>query len=675
MSNIVFHFPFGAISKSIKALILISTALLTVSISAAQLLPAPSPLANSSDARFNDVHEDWTSPALADTHLVPIQPLLGLIDDKPRYTVELLQVQWRRGDPIDLYVMKPKGVKKPPVILYLYGYPSTTDIFRNDAYEDLVTKNGFAAVGFVSALTGHRYHDRPLKQWFLSELQESLATSAHDVQMVLNYLASRDDLDMDRIGMFATGSGASIAILTSAVDPRIKVLEALDPWSDWPTWLATSPFVPEDERAQYVTPDFLKRVAPLDPLEWLPKVQAKKFRLDDELYGRDTPNPAKERLRAAVPDGARVVVYNTPNEFKAAFADGKNLEWIQHQLQSRSLPAATTSWVLRYPITASDGRRVENIMQVGLVRDLPKEKDAWREVDKLGLSVRINGDPCFGRIRFSSLAEHYLKADFGADAVRPKSVNTIPIVEHYVRDYLIKRFGENIAEDIKPIEIQKWLKSLNETNGLAWPTIAKIRGLMLRIYKIRLRHEHVAKNPVLHVETRSKSTYRAIIITPAQTLTILKSLVSPLHYTLVLPCAATALRSSETLALRWADVLWSEGKIRVSKRWAKGEDGETKTNAPDGYVPLHPVLAGHLLAWHLLAWQRQTPHAKATDFMFPSMRAGGRKPLCSSVFVADHLRPAAKKAGVHIEDGPRFGLHNSRHSLSNWLVEHGESRT
>src|SRR2546429_8503270 len=42
--------------------------------------------------------------------------------------------------------------------------------------------------------------------------------------------------------------------------------------------------------------------------------------------------------------------------------------------------------------------------------------------------------------------------------------------------------------------------------------------------------------------------------------------------------------------------------------------------------------------------------------------------LCSSVFVADYLRPAARKAGVHIEDGQRFGLHNLRHSLSNWLV-------
>jgi hypothetical protein len=81
------------------------------------------------------------------------------------------------------------------------------------------------------------------------------------------------------------------------------------------------------------------------------------------------------------------------------------------------------------------------------------------------------------------------------------------------------------------------------------------------------------------------------------------------------------------------------------------------------YVPLHPVLAGHLRVW-----QRQTPRANETDFVFPSLRARGRKPLSSSVFVADHLRPAARKAGVHIEDGQRFGLHNLRHSLSNWLV-------
>jgi integrase len=321
------------------------------------------------------------------------------------------------------------------------------------------------------------------------------------------------------------------------------------------------------------------------------------------------------------------------------------------------------TWVLRFRVTGADGRRVEHGLPVGLVARLPKESDAWREVDRLGLGVRINDAPAPGRVSFKFLAEHYLKADFGEDAVRPKSVNTIPIVEHYVRDYLVVRFGGEIAEDIRPLEIQKWLKSLHDTKGLAWTTVSKIRGIMHRVYKVGVLHGLVAKNPVEHVETRTRSNYRAILVTPGQTLEILKSLPSPLHYALVLTCAATALRASEILALRWSDVLWDEGRIRVSKRWAKGEDGETKTESSDGYVPMHPVLANHLRTWH-----RQTPHAKDTDFVFPSLRANGRKPLTASVFVADHLRPAAKAAGVRIEDGQRFGLHNLRHSLSNWLV-------
>jgi hypothetical protein len=173
-------------------------------------------------------------------------------------------------------------------------------------------------------------------------------------------------------------------------------------------------------------------------------------------------------------------------------------------------------WVLRYRVTNSDGRRVENVMPIGLVQQFPKDKDAWREANRLGLSGRIN--EAHARVSFHFLAEHYLKADFGEDAVRPKSVNTISHVEHVVRAYLVPRFGEEIAEDIKPFDIQKWLKSLHESNGLAWPTISKMRGIMHRIYKIGILHEHVAKNPVLHVETRSKSDYKAIVITPVKRL-------------------------------------------------------------------------------------------------------------------------------------------------------------
>src|SRR5260370_31811873 len=118
---------------------------------AAQLIPASPPIADPADARFKGVKEDWTSPALSSSNLRPAPPVTGYINDYPGYTVELLQVQWRFGDPLDLYVVNPKGVRNPPVILYLYGYPSVTDGFKDEAFTPTVTRVGFPPLAFVPA--------------------------------------------------------------------------------------------------------------------------------------------------------------------------------------------------------------------------------------------------------------------------------------------------------------------------------------------------------------------------------------------------------------------------------------------------------------------------------------------------------------------------------------------
>ena len=318
-------------------------------------------------------------------------------------------------------------------------------------------------------------------------------------------------------------------------------------------------------------------------------------------------------------------------------------------------------WVLRHRIT-QDGKRMEKLITVGTVRDFPKERDARREIDRLGLLTRVNA-PQDTRIRFDALAEHYLTHDFGADALRPKTERTVLNTQHIVRAYLIPQWGTEIADDIKPLDIQHWLKALHSEDGLAWTTISKFRGTMLRIYRIGALHELVTKNPVLPVETRSTTNYRAILVSPQQTLRIIESLGNPLHRILVLTCAATALRASELLALRWSDVMWEQARIAVTKRWSRGKDGPTKTRKSEGHVPLHPALGRHLQEW-----REHTPFAKDTDFVFPSLKAEGRVPISPAVFVADHLRPAAITAGVRIEPGQRFGLHNLRHSLSSWLV-------
>jgi len=278
------------------------------------------------------VHEDWSSLSLAQSALRAETPLVGEKDESAEFTRELVQVQWRPSDRIDLYLIRPRGVQKPPVILYLYSYPSETDRFLSEGYCQRVTRNGFAAVGFVSALTGHRYHDRPMRQWFVSELQEALGSSAHDVQMVLNYLSTREDVDVSRVGMFGVGSGATIAILAAAADARIKALDLLDPWGEWRDWLAKSSLVPEAEREDYLKPEFLKRVGPLDPVRWLPQLGSRRIRLQHVLDDSVTPAICKQRIESAAPGSAQIVRYeDTPALYKAS-SGGQLFQWIKQQV-------------------------------------------------------------------------------------------------------------------------------------------------------------------------------------------------------------------------------------------------------------------------------------------------------------------------------------------------------
>jgi hypothetical protein len=280
-------------------------------------------------------HEDWSTITLVNSNLTPDLPVLGERDDLPESTFirERFQVQWRPGDPLDLYIIRPKGVTKPPVVLYLYSFPQDTDRFKNDRWCADVTRGGYAAIGFVSALTGHRAEHRAPKEWFVSELQESLASSAHDVQMILNYLATRGDLDMDRVGMFGQGSGGAIAILAAATDPRIKALDVLTPWGDWPNWLAKSTIVPDDERAKYLTPEFLARVAPLDPALLLAKVKAKSVRIQNVRKESKVPDASQERVEAVAPDIAEINQYGDGGALYPMAAGGKLFDWMKERLK------------------------------------------------------------------------------------------------------------------------------------------------------------------------------------------------------------------------------------------------------------------------------------------------------------------------------------------------------
>lgn len=280
--------------------------------------------------------ENWTTLNDLKTGLHPTTADDLARVEQPEFVRELVRVEWRPGDPLELWISRPKTTaQKVPVVLYLYNYTDTGDRFSDNAWCKRATADGFAAVGFVSAFADYRFRMRPMKQWFISELPEALGSTVHDVQLILDYLAARGDMDMDRVGMFGMDSGGAIAILAAQADSRIKTLDVLNPWGDWPDWLQQSPAVPEAERAKYTTPQFLKSVEALDPLAYLPKLKTPNFRFQQILNDTATPKAAKDRLAAAVPNQNALVKYPSGEELLKAWQTSGLAGWIKQHMQSR----------------------------------------------------------------------------------------------------------------------------------------------------------------------------------------------------------------------------------------------------------------------------------------------------------------------------------------------------
>jgi integrase len=332
------------------------------------------------------------------------------------------------------------------------------------------------------------------------------------------------------------------------------------------------------------------------------------------------------------------------------------------------------TWVYRFQVTRSDGRRVENKTAVGLVKDIgSREKDAWQEVDRLRLRENANQyQPFRGKPKtFGQLCQHYMQHELMEDqseATIEKAYTTAKTYRRILNRRVIPRFGSREPLAIEPLEVEQWLKEVKKAESLENPTLDKIRRVMNLVYTHGQRYALIPRdesaNPMNWVRQKTTSSYTAVIMNPRQAFEILLNIPEP-RRTLVLTDAATALRVSEILGLTWMDLDFEDQVIEVKRAYVWNQFKAPKSKASKAPVPMHPVLAGFLMAW-----RERTPYAKDNDFVFPSFRLKGRKPLSASIMVQKYLRPAAIKAGV-IEEGARirFGFHNFRHSLASALVK------
>src|SRR5712664_1013328 len=320
------------------------------------------------------------------------------------------------------------------------------------------------------------------------------------------------------------------------------------------------------------------------------------------------------------------------------------------------------TWVYHfYRDKPETGKRVENTATIGSMLHFPREKDAWGEVERRYLKPDSVQNK-IGRVTFRELVENYRKKSFNKLAI-----TTQPITAHILDDYLLPRWGDSFALDIEPDQIEEWLDALE----LANPTKEKIRRVMNVVYRRGQKSGLLPRtgdgNPVAFVTQSSKSSYKAVIVSPEQAFRIMMELGEP-YRTLVFLVALTGLRISEALGLKWSDLDYERQMIHLRRVWVGNElVPRMKTDGSAAPVPLGELLADALRSWH-----RNTLYAKPDDWIFPSTKMKGRTPLSASMMAADKIRPATIKVGIRLEPGQRFGFHNFRHSLATFLINKGK---
>jgi integrase len=303
------------------------------------------------------------------------------------------------------------------------------------------------------------------------------------------------------------------------------------------------------------------------------------------------------------------------------------------------------------------------------------------EVARLGYQELLER-PIGANPTFAELAVHWRSHELKKDAgIAKKAHETVTISELMLDNWVLPRWGDFKATEIKPLEIEAWFELLTSApqgkkkKPLAWGTIQKVKSIMSQIYKHAQRHELIPTsvdsegkltNPLILARSETSSDYEAKVVSPEQMIVILAALDTPetrLEWTLAVVHASTALRPEESLGLKWSDVDWKKGQIDIRRGWSKGRETGGKNPGSMTQVVMHPVLAKCLRDW-----RTESLYFKDSDWVFASIKKKGRIPRTASICAQDYLRPAAVKAGV-IPDGykGRFGWHNLRHSLASFF--------
>jgi integrase len=126
--------------------------------------------------------------------------------------------------------------------------------------------------------------------------------------------------------------------------------------------------------------------------------------------------------------------------------------------------------------------------------------------------------------------------------------------------------------------------------------------------------------------------------------------------TIALVCVCFDLRISECLALKWSDIDWLNGKLRVQRAIVKQRVDDVKTAYSQRLMTIDADMLGVLKTW-----KQAAQFSGQDDWVFASPVRLGRTPWSYDRVLDSFVERRRKPVSGHI------GTHSMRHTYRSWL--------
>jgi integrase len=244
-----------------------------------------------------------------------------------------------------------------------------------------------------------------------------------------------------------------------------------------------------------------------------------------------------------------------------------------------------------------------------------------------------------------------------------RKTSTVDAYRSWSRVHFEPFFGGSSLDKIDRRLIEGFDADL-QRKGLSPKSRRNALGILHSVFEYALREGWAIRNPVKEVEQPrvegSDPDIRFLEVEEVDALlgAIPDDALGRVERVMYLTAAMTGMRQGELLALRWLDIDWTAGRIRVRRNYVRGEFGTPKSKRSSRSVPLATRVAGELDRL-----SQVTTYRSNSDLVFAHPVTG--KPIDRSRLLK-RFKSALRHAGVR-----EVRFHDLRHTFGTRMAAQG----